>query len=80
MVLKALVQATGPKPIEAMVRGRRPAPMPDGAGFCTSGCSARRQSAGWGELTRTAALLLLKDSRSSFEIEGEHPPQARIQR
>jgi len=31
-------------------------------------------------LARTAAFLLLKDSRSSFEIEGEHPPQARIQR
>lgn len=59
---------------------RRPAPMPDGAGFCTSGCSAKRQSAGCGELARTAALLLLKDSRSSFEIEGEHPPQERIQR
>lgn len=25
-------------------------------------------------LARTAAFLLLKDSRSSFEIEGEHPP------
>src|SRR6266849_1074714 len=31
-------------------------------------------------LARTAAFLLLKDSRSSFEIEGEHPPQDRIQR
>jgi Fic/DOC family len=31
-------------------------------------------------LARTAAFLLLKDSRSSFEIEGEHPPQERIQR
>lgn len=31
-------------------------------------------------LARTAALLLLKDSRSSFQIEGEHPPQERIQR
>jgi hypothetical protein len=30
-------------------------------------------------LARTAAFLLLKDSRSSFEIEGEHPPQERIQ-
>lgn len=30
-------------------------------------------------LARTAAFLL-KDSRSSFEIEGEHPPQERIQR
>ena len=30
-------------------------------------------------LARTAAFLLLKDSRSSFEIEGEHPPQDRIQ-
>jgi Fic/DOC family len=29
-------------------------------------------------LARTAAFLLLKDSRSSFEIEGEHPPQDRI--
>ncbi len=26
-------------------------------------------------LARTAAFLLLKDSRSSFEIEGEDPPQ-----
>jgi len=31
-------------------------------------------------LARTAAFLLLKDSRSSFEIEGEHPAQERIQR
>ena len=31
-------------------------------------------------LARTAAFLLLKDSRSSFDIEGEHPPQDRIQR
>jgi len=31
-------------------------------------------------LARTAAFLLLKDSRSSFAIEGECPPQDRIQR
>lgn len=31
-------------------------------------------------LARTAAFLLLKDSRSSFAIEGENPPQERIQR
>lgn len=31
-------------------------------------------------LTRTAAFLLLKDSRSSFQIEGEDPPQDRVQR
>lgn len=31
-------------------------------------------------LARTAAFLLLKDSRSSFQIEGEDPPQDRIQR
>lgn len=31
-------------------------------------------------LARTAAFLLLKDSRSSFQIEGEYPPQDRIQR
>jgi len=31
-------------------------------------------------LARTAAFLLLKDSRSSFEIEGEHPALERIQR
>lgn len=31
-------------------------------------------------LSRTAAFLLLKDSRSSFAIEGEHPPQGRLQR
>lgn len=31
-------------------------------------------------LARTAAFLLLKDSRSSFQIEGEEPPQDRIQR
>jgi hypothetical protein len=31
-------------------------------------------------LMRTAAFLLLKDSRSSYAIEGEHPPQTRIQR
>jgi hypothetical protein len=31
-------------------------------------------------LARTAAFLLLKDSRSSYAIEGERPPQDRIQR
>jgi len=31
-------------------------------------------------LARTAAFLLLKDSKSSFAIEGEQPPQDRIQR
>ncbi len=31
-------------------------------------------------LARTAAFLLLKDSKSSFAIEGERPPQDRIQR
>lgn len=31
-------------------------------------------------LARAAAFLLLKDTRSSIEIEGEHPPQERIQR
>src|SRR5438093_730959 len=31
-------------------------------------------------LTRTAAFLLLKDSKSSYVIEGERPPQDRIQR
>lgn len=31
-------------------------------------------------LARTAAFLLLKDSRSSYAIEGERPPQSRIQR
>ncbi|MCK4207702.1 cell filamentation protein Fic, partial [Brucella pituitosa] len=31
-------------------------------------------------LARTAAFLLLKDSRSSFQIEGEDPPQDCIQR
>jgi hypothetical protein len=31
-------------------------------------------------LLRTAAFLLLKDSRSSYAIEGERPPQDRIQR
>ena len=31
-------------------------------------------------LARTAAFLLLKDSKSSFAIEGEHRPQDRIQR
>jgi len=31
-------------------------------------------------LSRTAAYLLLKDSRSSYAIEGERPPQDRIQR
>jgi hypothetical protein len=31
-------------------------------------------------LARTAAFLLMKDSKSSFAIEGEHPPQDRIQR
>lgn len=31
-------------------------------------------------LARTAAFLLLKDSKSSFQIEGERPPQDRIRR
>lgn len=31
-------------------------------------------------LARTAAFLLMKDSRSSYAIEGESPPQDRIQR
>jgi len=31
-------------------------------------------------IARTAAFLLLKDSRSSYAIEGERPPQDRIQR
>lgn len=31
-------------------------------------------------ISRTAAFLLLKDSKSSYAIEGEHPPQNRIQR
>lgn len=31
-------------------------------------------------LARTAAFLLLKDSKSSYIIEGERPPQDRIQR
>ena len=31
-------------------------------------------------LARTAAFLLLKDSKSSYAIEGEYPPQDRIQR
>ncbi len=31
-------------------------------------------------LSRTAAFLLLKDSKSSYLIEGESPPQDRIQR
>ncbi len=31
-------------------------------------------------IARTAAFLLLKDSRSSYVIEGERPPQDRIQR
>jgi hypothetical protein len=31
-------------------------------------------------LARTAAFLLLNDSRSSYAIEGERPPQDRIQR
>jgi hypothetical protein len=31
-------------------------------------------------LSRTAAFLLLKDTRSSYAIEGEYPPQNRLQR
>lgn len=31
-------------------------------------------------LARTAAFLLLKDSKSSYAIEGEQPPQDRLQR
>ncbi|MFO7848991.1 MAG: Fic family protein, partial [Spirochaetia bacterium] len=31
-------------------------------------------------VSRTAAFLLLKDSRASYRIEGEEPPRSRIQR
>ncbi len=31
-------------------------------------------------MARTAAFLLLKDSKASYAIEGEHPPQNRAQR
>ena len=31
-------------------------------------------------MARAAAFLLLRDSRASFAIEGERPPQDRIQR
>ena len=31
-------------------------------------------------LARTATFLLLKDSKSSYIIEGERPPQDRVQR
>lgn len=31
-------------------------------------------------LARTAAFLLLKDSKASYAIEGEHPPHDRVQR
>jgi hypothetical protein len=31
-------------------------------------------------LARTASFLLLQDSKASYAIEGEHPPQDRIQR
>lgn len=31
-------------------------------------------------LARTSAFLLLQDSKASYSIEGEHPPQDRIQR
>jgi hypothetical protein len=33
-----------------------------------------------GTCSRTAAFLLLKDSKSSYVIEGERPPRDRIQR
>jgi len=33
-----------------------------------------------GLLSRTASFLLLKDSRASYAIEGERPPQDRLQR
>jgi len=35
----------------------------------------RRQPGSEGPLARTAAFLLLKDSKSSYVIEGEQPPQ-----
>ena len=43
---------------------------------------ARKIAAGVpaGVLARTAAFLLLKDSRASYVIEGENPPQDRIRR
>ncbi len=51
---------------------RQPRSRGAGAGRC-------RCSAG-GLLARTAAFLLLKDSKASYAIEGERPPQNRIQR
>jgi len=53
-------------------------------GFIAADLHARAQQAiaalPRGLLARTAAFLLLKDSKSSFAIEGENPPQDRIQR
>ena len=51
---------------------RQPRSRGAGAGRC-------RYSAG-GLLARAAAFLLLKDSKASYAIEGERPPQNRIQR
>ena len=52
--------------------------------FIELGLSERAQAAAAAVpadlLARTAAFLLLKDSRASYVIEGEDPPQDRIQR
>ena len=62
---------------------------PDGwfSGLLGTGGEERSAAAAGGALllvadllARTAAFLLLKDSRSSFQIEGENPPQDRIRR
>tara|TARA_R110002110_G_scaffold407057_1_gene627683 strand:+ start:2819 stop:4363 length:1545 start_codon:yes stop_codon:yes gene_type:complete len=53
-------------------------------GFIGRGLQARAQEIATAVprdiLARTAAFLLLKDSKSSYAIEGETPPQDRIQR
>ncbi len=54
------------------------------AGFAASDLAARAREIAAEVpadlLARTAAFLLLKDSRASYVIEGENPPQDRVQR
>ncbi len=57
---------------------------PDLRAFCDLGLATRAREfvdrVPRDLLARTAAFLLLNESRSSFAIEGERPPQNRIQR
>jgi hypothetical protein len=58
---------------------RRPAPM-DQASELSAKAKGIVEAAEPGTVQRAAAFMLLSDSKSSFAIEGETPPQDRLQR